>query len=239
MNKILQALEREDSVLITDFDKTLTLAGSSLNSVGHILGKEGGFSTGRNRLFEKYGWCRTASKEHALEAYETAESWWKAQMELFLIWDVPEEALKKTAESLSPRKELIFLVKNCKKNKKFVWIVSAGLENVIQYWLEYHQISQEGIRILANRLIYEDGHPKGYGELITDWNKKEKFRAAWEKQGAKGFPVFLGDRPVDLDLWSPGISFLVGDCKGETIIQGGSKNEIDQDNRSGRTGTLS
>lgn len=110
---------------------------------------------------------------------------------------------------------------------------------MIQYWLEYHQISQEGIRILANRLIYEDGHPKGYGELITDWNKKEKFRAAWEKQGAKGFPVFLGDRPVDLDLWSPGISFLVGDCKGETIIQGGSKNEIDQDNRSGRTGTLS
>lgn len=117
MNKILQALEREDSVLITDFDKTLTLAGSSLNSVGHILGKEGGFSTGRNRLFEKYGWCRTASKEQALEAYETAESWWKAQMELFLIWDVPEEALKKTAESLSPRKELIFLVENCKKTK--------------------------------------------------------------------------------------------------------------------------
>lgn len=223
MNKIRQALEGDETVLVTDFDKTLTLSGSSLNSVGHILGKEGGFSAERNGLFEKYGWCKEVPKERASEAYEAAEEWWKAQMELFLIWDVPEEALKKTAESLPPRKELIFLLKNCEKNKKFVWIVSSGLENVIQYWLEYHKISQERIRILANRLIYEDGHPKGYGKLVTDWNKKERFQAVWKEQGAKGFPVFLGDRQGDLDLWSPGISFLIRDCEGETQYKEAAK----------------
>lgn len=209
MKEILQILEEKNTVLVTDFDKTMTLSGSSMNSVVNVLGKDSGFAEGRNELFKKYGWCRSAEESQAVQAKETAQKWWKEQMELFLAWDIAEDVLKKTASILPPREEMLLLLKKCEKNKKNVWIVSSGLENVIQYWLEYYQISAEKIRILANRLFYADGHSVGYGELITDWNKKERFSAVWKMQGGAGFPVFLGDRQGDLDLVEPSVGFLI------------------------------
>lgn len=209
MGRIWPLLQQENTTLVTDFDKTLTTSGSSLNSVVHLLGKDSDFAKERDALFQTYGWCRTEPPERREEAAKAAEQWWTAQLELFLSFDVSEEILEQTARLLPPREELLLLLKKCEKNKKNIWIVSSGLENVIQYWLKEQQISTKQIRILANRLFYKEGHPIGYGNLITDWNKKEQFQAEWKARSRAGYPVFLGDRPGDLDLAEPGISFLI------------------------------
>ena len=78
-----------------------------------------------------------------------------------------------------------------------VWIVSAGLGNVIRFWLEAQGIWETGIQVLANELYYAGENPVGYGEILTIWNKRDKFFAvAAPEEEQKLF--FLGDKREDL-----------------------------------------
>lgn len=54
MNRIKEELLQNRGMLVTDFDGTLTLFGSSLHGAVHVLGETSGLAAGRDRLFRKW-----------------------------------------------------------------------------------------------------------------------------------------------------------------------------------------
>ena len=55
MEKIKKALSRSRGILVTDFDGTLTLSGSSLHGAVHVLGEDSGLAMGKDRIFQTLG----------------------------------------------------------------------------------------------------------------------------------------------------------------------------------------
>ena len=200
MNRIKEELLQNRGMLVTDFDRTLTLSGSSLHGAVHVLGENSGLAVGRDRLFQKMGRevLRAAKRGQEKEALnKRAEDWWKEQMELYVREGIGQEVLKKAAELLSPRREALELLEFCRKETLPVWIVSAGLGNVIRFWLEAQGIWETGIQVLANELYYAGENPVGYGEILTIWNKRDKFFAVTAPEEEQKL-FFLGDKREDL-----------------------------------------
>ena len=100
MNRIKEELLQNRGMLVTDFDRTLTLSGSSLHGAVHVLGENSGLAVGRDRLFQKMGRevLRAAKRGQEKEALnKRAEDWWKEQMELYVREGIGQEVLKKAA----------------------------------------------------------------------------------------------------------------------------------------------
>ena len=98
MNRIKEELLQNRGMLVTDFDGTLTLFGSSLHGAVHVLGENSGLAVGRDRLFQRMGRgvLRAAKRGQEKEALnKRAEDWWKEQMELYVREGIGEEILKK------------------------------------------------------------------------------------------------------------------------------------------------
>ena len=87
MNRIKEELLQNRGMLVTDFDGTLTLFGSSLHGAVHVLGETSGLAAGRDRLFQKMGReiLHAAKKgQEKATLNKRAENWWKEQMELYV-----------------------------------------------------------------------------------------------------------------------------------------------------------
>ena len=112
--------------------------------------------------------------------------------------------------------ETLELLKLCSEEDLPVWIVSAGLGNVIRFWLEIRGFSHKGIRVLANELYYAENLPGAYGEIITTWNKKERFFETADPAEDQKL-IFIGDKREDL-RWRKNNedSYLV---RGEEIVK--------------------
>ena len=200
MEKIRETLLRHKGALVTDFDGTLTLSGSSLHAAVNVLGPDSGLARGRDLLYHTLG---KPLFEEALKGNvnsslkKQAELWWEKQLELYVTEQVSEEILARAAALLAPRPESLELLRFCLEKEIPVWIVSAGLENVIRFWLGQQEIPDEKIRILANRIRYGEEKPAGQVPVITAWNKKERF---FQQAGrsADRYLVFLGDQKEDL-----------------------------------------
>lgn len=200
MERVRKALLRNSGVLVTDFDGTLTVSGSSLHAAVHVLGADSGLARGRDALYCSMGREILDAGSAAAVSEELkarAERWWKKQMELYVEQQIPEKVLEEAAILLKPREEAAELLRYCAGKDLPVWIVSAGLENVIRFWLRRQRISGEEIHVLANRILYRGGKPVGYAETVTSWNKRERF---FQRAGtyADQYLVFLGDREADL-----------------------------------------
>lgn len=219
MEKIKKALSRSRGILVTDFDGTLTLSGSSLHGAVHVLGEDSGLARGKDRIFQTLGKSvlSQAKKGQETETFrKMAEDWWREQMELYVREGIREETLRKAAQLLPPRMETLEILKFCSEEDLPVWIVSAGLGNVIRFWLEIRGISHKEIRVLANELYYAENLPGAYGEIITSWNKKERFFETADPAEDQKL-IFLGDKREDL-RWRKNNedSYLV---RGEEIVK--------------------
>lgn len=198
MRAVWEALRSgpEQGILVCDFDGTLTESGSSMHAVSKILGTEADFTRARDGLYQKYGWLLSA--DEGKSCYEnTAEKWWKEQMELYVRFGITRELLLKASRTLPPREKCVELLRRCLEYKVPVWIVSAGIANVIEYWLDGQGFEKKAFHILANRIFYDGEQPSGFGSVITMWNKpKVFFRESDIDLGRK--LVFLGNHPGDV-----------------------------------------
>lgn len=197
VEEILEILKTGNWMLVTDFDKTLTERGSSLYAPVKRLGRDSDFGKAREALYQTY-------KE---KLPKKAEEWWREQMELYLREQVQETVLRQAAGLLPERPGCVELLKSCIDWGIPVWIVSAGLGNVIDFWLEERGIPGESLHVLANYLVYRRGKPVAYREIVTAWNKKNLFLEKM-KQEEKRRLLQLGDSPEDLCWTSCGKSFF-------------------------------
>lgn len=202
MEEIYRLLNAGNQILVTDFDKTITESGSSIYASVHVLGKNSSFGQAREALYQFY---------HK-RLPEEAKHWWQEQMKLYIREQVLEDTLKEAAELLRERSGCVQLLKTCISQNVPVWIVSAGLGNVIDFWLENHGISKEKVHVLANYLVYEEQKPVAYTELVTAWNKKKLFLEKSGEQEERQL-LQLGDCREDLCWTFSGNSFLFTENK--------------------------
>lgn len=196
MKKVWESLEAEKSILVCDFDGTLTVSGSSMHAAAKILGAESEYAQERDLLYQRYGWVRLGQGDG--EACKKAAAvWWKEQMELYVRHEIGRETLLRASLTLPPREECVDLLHRCLENDIPVWIVSAGLGNVIENWLEWQGMGDGAIHVLANRILYRNDKPAGYGPVITIWNKAEVFLRCVGRNPERKM-VFLGDRKEDV-----------------------------------------
>ena len=199
MEKVWEALQEENRILVCDFDGTLTTSGSSMHGIVRVLGEDAPMTQARDGLYMQYGKKLKTEEDESVKK-QLAMIWWQEQMELFVRYGVEERLFLETAKLLPPRKEAVQLLKRCREAEIPVWIVSAGVSNVIEAWLELHELSGSSIYVLANRVCYENGTAVDCSDVVTPWNKKDVFFA---RSGIKADQklVFLGDRKEDIG-WS-------------------------------------
>lgn len=116
MERIRKALLRNSGVLVTDFDGTLTVSGSSLHAAVHVLGADSGLARGRDALYCSMGREILDAGSAAAVSEELkarAERWWKKQMELYVELQIPEKVLEEAAILLKPREEAAELLRYC------------------------------------------------------------------------------------------------------------------------------
>lgn len=195
MNKVWNALQKENSILVCDFDTTLTTSGSSMHGLVHVLGEDTPFAKDRDRLFQKYGKKLSLDREIVDEKEDIC--WWKEQMELFLKYQITEEMFGQVAKILPVRREAVELLSKCQTENVPVWIVSAGIANVIEEWLKQQELDASFFQILANRVLFTDGSASGYTRSVIPSGKAKRFLKDVNPAFHQHL-VFLGDRMEDL-----------------------------------------
>ncbi|MBR5510556.1 MAG: haloacid dehalogenase-like hydrolase [Lachnospiraceae bacterium] len=196
MEKVWNALQEKNRILVCDFDGTLTVSGSSMHGIVRVLGEAAPITKARDSLYMQYG-KMLKTEENISVKKQLAMKWWQAQMDLFIQYNIQENLFRKVAKQLTPRDEAVDLLEKCREAMIPVWIVSAGVANVIEAWLEQQGLSGSGIYILANRVCYEDGMAVGCSDLVTPWNKAEMFFKSIETDSDFTL-VFLGDQKEDV-----------------------------------------
>lgn len=114
--------------------------------------------------------------------------------------------MARAAALLEPRAESLGLLRFCLEKEIPVWIVSAGLENVIRFWLGQQEIPDEKIRILANRIRYGEENPRGRCPSLLPGIKRTVFSAG----GKVGGPI-------------PGVS---GRSEGRSVLERGKRGKL-------------
>lgn len=193
---VQEALARKDSVLITDFDGTLTTSGSSMHTAVKVLGEDSTFAAARDSLYRTYGWV-LAEKRDTKKRQDAARKWWEAQMELCVRERILQSVWTETAKRLPAREEGRAILQFCRQRGIPVFIVSSGMGNVIDAWLEEQGLASENVVVFANRVFYENGYPTGYAPVVTIENKAKEFFKHTVIDSKRQI-VQLGDRADDL-----------------------------------------
>ncbi len=199
-----KALSQSNSVFVTDFDGTLTTSGSSMHAAARILGSEAEFSRMRDALYQQYGKKvlkmmkeESENGQRRSSLQDLAQIWWEKQMELYVKKEIKKDILYSAAGMLPARVEGLEILRFCLEEEIPVWIVSAGIKNVIEFWLERHEFRENRIQILANQIYYENEKPVGHSPVVTICNKAQRFfESAGALEGKK--LVQLGNRQEDI-----------------------------------------
>ena len=197
-------------VAVCDFDGTITTADSdvTMNAMAKALGYDSEFSRGRDELYRKY---RPALDQAPDEERAPLErKWWNAQMALFLQHQIPPESYTDALKSLDfrLRLEAAELLRYCEENDIPVYIVSAGLGNLIIPILAWSGCLSPNLRVIANFVRYDGKKAVSYTAPVTPANK-----GAHLKMELSAFDNFIavvyGNTEEDLKLLPPEISIPV------------------------------
>jgi len=197
-------------VAVCDFDGTITTADSdvTMNAMAKALGYDSEFARARDALYREYRPALDAAADGERPALE--RKWWNAQMALFLRHQIPPEKYTDALKSLDfrLRPEAVELLRYCEENDIPVYIVSAGLGNLIIPILAWSGYLSPNLRVLANFVRYDGEKAVSYTAPVTPGNKSAHLQmelSAFDNYLA----VIYGNTEEDLNLLPAEISIPV------------------------------
>ena len=169
-------LEKDNFFVVTDFDKTLT-EGSSVSTWAVManankVGEE--YTRKRIELYNKY---RPIELDETINDEETSKAmsdWWQAHINLFYEYGLKEQAIKDSLleGGIKYRIGAKELLSKMNEMKIPVVIISAGIGNVIEEFLNKEKDYYSNIKIISNFINFENGFIKNIrGETIHALNK--------------------------------------------------------------------
>ena len=168
-----------DTYILTDFDRTLTL-GSSMTSWS-VLSKSTDvpkeYIEERNALYEIYHAALDCETIDVEKRSAKMRDWWHRHIELFQKYHLQESVIEDAAKNIrimafrDGAKE--FLEYTHQHNIPVI-IISAGIGNFIQIFLEQSGLMYPNIHIVSNFILFTDGIATGVADnIIHSLNKNE------------------------------------------------------------------
>ena len=217
--------------VIADFDKTLTRAfvdgkrvGSAIAQIrnNNCLSKE--YTKKAFELFDKYHPIEFDINIPLEKKIPLMEEWWSKHLTLLVKSGMKKEIIDSIVEKrgVHSRKGLDEFISFLNLNKIPILILSAGLGDVIDGFLEKKEMLTENIHVISNYFDFdENGFAKGYkGKIVHVFNKDEsqiKDTPYFEKVSQRKNVLLLGDSLGDLKM--------TGNIGFEQIIKVGFLNE--------------
>ena len=214
-------LTKSNFYVAIDFDKTITANDSadSWDASGKMLGIE--FKEKLYELYYKYGPIEQDYNISFEEKNKAMEEWYYKCMKLFYEYELTEEKLKESIDSSN----LIFrtgakdFLKNMYINNIPVIILSAGIGNVIKYFLQKNDCLYDNTYIISNFITFDEkGNIKKYeGELIHTLNKTMEGKVPKEVSknlDGREYRLLFGDfiedkKMIPINEWSNTISIRI------------------------------
>ena len=222
--------------VIADFDKTLTRAfvdgkrvGSAIAQIrnNNCLSKE--YTKKAFELFDKYHPIEFDINIPLEKKIPLMEEWWSKHLTLLVKSGMKKEIIDSIVEKrgVHSRKGLDEFISFLNLNKIPILILSAGLGDVIDGFLEKKEMLTENIHVISNYFDFdENGFAKGYkGKIVHVFNKDEsqiKDTPYFEKVSQRKNVLLLGDSLGDLKM--------TGNIGFEQIIKVGFLNEKIEEN---------
>lgn len=200
-------LNKNNFYVAIDFDKTITAAKScdSWDASGNILGEE--FRKKSYELHKKYGPIELDYTISFEEKKNAMEEWYYESFKSYYTYGLTKEKLKESINNSnlifrSGAKEFLY---NMYKNNIPVIILSAGIGNVIEQFLQKNNCYYNNMNIISNFISFDkDGNiEKHKGELIHTLNKTmdghitEEFS---EKIKDRAYRLLFGDVIEDKNM---------------------------------------
>lgn len=169
-------LDSNNFYVVADFDKTLT-EGTS-NSTWGVLANANQVGTEykekRIALYNKYRPIEIDQTISEEEKSIAMTEWWQAHINLFYEYGLKQEAIKNAIEdgNLKYRQGAKAFLKKMYELNVPVIIISAGIGNVIEEFLNNENDYFSNIKIVSNFIEFENGMIKSIkGETIHALNK--------------------------------------------------------------------
>lgn len=214
-------LAKSNFYVAIDFDRTITAMEScaSWNASGDILGEE--YKKKSNSLYTKYRPIEVEYNISFEEKNKAMEEWSYTSMKLYYEFNLTKEQLKESINNSNMifragAKEFLY---NMYQNNIPVVILSAGIGNAIEQFLQKNDCYYENIYIISNFIPFdENGNIKEYkGELIHALNKTMEghiTESLAEKIKSRNYRLLVGDiiedkKMVSIGEWDQTVSIRI------------------------------
>jgi len=151
-------LTKDNFFVALDFDKTLTAKEStdSWDASGRLLGED--FQKKIEELHEKYSPIEQDYTISFEEKKKAMEEWYHKSLNLYYAYHLTKEQLEKSIaqSNLFFRQGAKQFLQDMYTNRIPVIILSAGIRNVIEYFLKKENCLYDNIYIIANRLSFDE-----------------------------------------------------------------------------------
>lgn len=219
--------------VVADFDRTIT-NGSSKTSWSILANSDlvpKSYISERQALYDYYRPIEVSDTVDYPYKLQMMKDWFQKHINLFVKYQISQEIFEEAATNLRVMefrpyaKEFIeFLHEN---NIPLI-IISAGIGNFIESFLEHNNCNFDNIYISSNKIIFKDGIAVGVGDnIIHSFNKNEVslpkniLKTIKERDNV----ILLGDQISDLNMVNRNnhnsvitVGFLTPDAPVDTMI---------------------
>ena len=218
-------LDKNNISIIMDFDGTITRYThvDSWDVAGEGLGEN--FKKELTELFEKYRPIEIDYEISYLEKFKAMEEWYKLCIDLYYKYGLTKTKLKEAISNcdLQFREGAKEFFESMRKNNIPVIILSAGIGNVIEGFLNENNCYFDNMKIISNFINFDNNGNinKFDGKIITSMNKTLKGHKIDSIKSRK-YKVLFGDliedkNMVEKEEWNDTISFGFLDKKVENL----------------------
>lgn len=158
--------KKDNFYVVADFDKTLTDGNSkstwAVTANANELGDE--YAKRRTDLYKHYRPIEIDPSISDKEKSQYMEEWWKKHINLFYEYGLREENIKKSLRNNSGLKYRLGAKEFLRKMYELkvpVIIISAGIGNIIEAFLNIEDDYYENISIISNFIRFRDGVIEG------------------------------------------------------------------------------
>lgn len=208
VEKKLPVSDFENVYVIADFDRTLTNEGSktswSILPESELVPLE--YKEERIVLYEKYRPIELDEKMNFTKRNRLVKEWYTKNIELFVKYKITKEIVEITAsnpEIMEFRNGAKDFIKFLHDNNIPLIIISAGIGNFIECFLEHNDCYYEDVYASTNKIVFEDNVAIGIGsDVIHSFNKNEVSLPdnIKERVGKRNKVILLGDQISDLNM---------------------------------------
>lgn len=232
---VFKKLGKENLLVVTDFDRTLTHAykedGEPVPSLISVLRDEkhidGDYAQRAKELFDTYFPIENDSSIPYEKRYEAMEEWWRKHTNLLIEKGLTRDIIRKAAQSsrIRLRTGVVELFKWFESENIPVVIFSSNNlgRDSVKDCLEYHKILYSNVSVISNKFEYDNngvviGHR---GNLLHTYNKNfsvvENNKRIRDKVLSRDLALVIGDSLGDRNM--------VDDSHFEEVISFGFLNE--------------